>query len=555
MDINQLNTKLANTLIGTENVIWDKHFNGRNLPKISDTVRVREYESTGESTDNITWKWHLSHRYIKSVYVSHYEDIERITLYDAGHKMDTIHKWMLPVIKTLYDKDQHNNRLPFDQVMGENYLISTTACIAIEFSHAIENCILTYLYYDLDVPIMMPPYFWYASSIELQNQRLVMSDIELQSSSTPHYYMKVDLNLNHPIYCLYFNSSNSVVSMRIDVNEQLLYHTNYIEKVGSCYIVPLHINIPLQSYQLDKVPLNASQAEIITLYVYFESSESPTTIDIAAMVYHNMITSRLSSQADTMENVGSLTGNDNIAVGSLSQNTPGIFTLLPNTIGNGKVAIGSTPLFQSTPDSNDIGIGRVMLMANTIGNGKVAIGSAALHQNTLGDTNAAIGDVALSQNTRDSNDSNDIGIGRVMLMANTIGNGKVAIGSAALHQNTLGDINASIGDVALSQNTTGSDKFGIFSLQSNTIGNGKVAIGDSALFTNMSNSNSIAIGNLPLSQGIPGGNVGIGPLSLMQNTTGSNKVAIGFHALSQSKNINDHVAVGIAALEPNKSGT
>lgn len=441
MDVKLLNTKLANTLIGTENVIWDKHFTGQNLPKISDNVAVITYEPVGESNDNITWKWYPSHRYIKSIYISHYENIERITLYDNGHKMDSIHKWMLPVLKTLYD--QHDNRLPFDQVMGDNYLISTTSCIVVEFDKAIEDCSLTYFYYDVDVPIMMPQYFWYASSIELEKQTLVISDVELQKQGPiiTEYYMKVNLNINHPIYCLYWHSPAVITSVRLDVNEEILYYTDKIEKVGSCYVLPLHINTELQSYRLDKVPLNASQAEIVTLYLYFDNSgvELPTTIDIAAVAYHNMITSSLSAQL-TKPGIGDssllslTTGADNITIGLTTDDNNiaiGYSTSQQITTGSNKVAIGYLGLTNdiSVPGSNVL-IGYSATSAITTGSNKVAIGYQALTNDMLvPESKVSIGNSILIQNTTGGNKT---AIGYQALVNSVNINDLVAIGFDAL---------------------------------------------------------------------------------------------------------------------------
>lgn len=464
-----LNKELANTLIGTENIIWDKYYNGQNLPPFDDKTEILEHTIHGSEAAKI-WTCYLPHKYIKSIYlvVDDYDNIDKITLYNNSHVIDVVHSWNMPILYQIYKVDTKEIMLPFDQVMGKNYLITNNSRIVVDFKNTTENYSLRYLYYDELKDIDMPKYFWYSSNL------YSVRNLEISGNSA-----KLELNLTHPIFCLYFKINLRVESIMLEVNNKIFYTTDKLtyNAENSVYIVPLSFNNILQDYDLKSTPLNASQAEIIILHLNFKEYHQIITdkIVICALAYKNMITSS---------------------------------ALLSSTTGSNKTAIGNKALVANDSTDNTF-IGMSSSLHNTIGSDKVAIGRYALLNNIAGSNNVAIGFEALSLN----NGSNNVTTVYNGLLDNTTGSGKVAMGNGTLLANTTGSGKVAIGNNALLANTTGSNKVAIGNnaLLANTTGSNKVAIGSNTLLANTTGSGKFALNNNALSA----------------NTTGSNMVAIG----------------------------
>jgi trimeric autotransporter adhesin len=100
---------------------------------------------------------------------------------------------------------------------------------------------------------------------------------------------------------------------------------------------------------------------------------------------------------DTALDDGSLTGNDNTAIGHEA--------LTANTSGGQNTALGRSALAANTTGTTNTGLGFSALIASTTGSANSSVGSESLTTNTTGSFNTALGDQALKFNTTASNNT------------------------------------------------------------------------------------------------------------------------------------------------------
>ncbi|HNW71905.1 MAG TPA: tail fiber domain-containing protein, partial [Candidatus Paceibacterota bacterium] len=177
----------------------------------------------------------------------------------------------------------------------------------------------------------------------------------------------------------------------------------------------------------------------------------------------------------------------------------------------GNFTMGSTAN-TTAKSSNNIGIGYLVLNANTTGNRNIAVGNNVLKSNTTGEVNSALGHNALYTNTSGWGNS---AVGGLALYSNTTGFSNSALGYNSLYSNTTGQYNSAVGDSVLKTNTTGT---------------GNSGIGYYALYFSTASGNS-AVGYQSLYVNSTGGfNSAVGYNSLGANTTGTKNSALGFNA-------------------------
>ena len=143
--------------------------------------------------------------------------------------------------------------------------------------------------------------------------------------------------------------------------------------------------------------------------------------------------------------------------------------------------------------SNNIGIGKNTLKANTIGQRNIFIGTNTGPLNTNGNSNTGVGYECLYSN---AGGSHNTAIGYFSLNTNTSGGDNTAIGGGALYTNRNGDKNTAIGVASLYYNdgADGNTSVGYSSLYSNTVGENNTAFGNEALYFNTTGTHNIAIG-------------------------------------------------------------
>ena len=128
-----------------------------------------------------------------------------------------------------------------------------------------------------------------------------------------------------------------------------------------------------------------------------------------------------------------LTGNSNIALGSLNQEK--------NISGNNNISIGRNTLTENVTQSNLIAIGNEALR-NTTALGNIGIGEQVLKTNDSGENNIGVGNNSLYQG---SNFNSNVAIGNGALQNNN-SNNNTALGHKALDFNTnTGGSNTAIG--------------------------------------------------------------------------------------------------------------
>lgn len=309
----EFNKEIANTLIGTENIIWDKYFNGQNLPKLAgETVTVKD--GNGIINDK-TVSFNLSRQYISCAYliVPRWAKIISVHLYSGQLLIDTIQTQYLSTLRDIYNlpikNDITNNgwkiQLPFDQLLGCNYLKTRDSRIEVNFEDTCDNCVLEYNYYDELQDCVLPEYFWYASNIYSGGMAIDGSN-----------YASVDLNFTHPIHCIYFDFPDidtTVSRATVMVNDNIFCAFDNVHKNSAgVFLLPMHLGCNVHDYNLKKVPLNASQAESIKLLIQFSKPEFPTKVNVGALVYNNMIT-RASFGNYALNSV--TTGSNKVAIG------------------------------------------------------------------------------------------------------------------------------------------------------------------------------------------------------------------------------------------------
>ncbi len=356
-----MNKEISNSLIGRENLIWKEHFTGENLPPLQTQFQATHKPVGMTIRNNILYRF--EHGYVKSAVLKlrKLENLDHIILYNGTIKVDTIYPWMFPALEHVYGItlfDGETLQLPFDQLMGNNYLITNNSSICVCLKYETEIAIeLEYTHLHTWISTKSP-YFWYASNLYTGLQELTT---ESTCEDTNRTY-EVSLNFTHPLYCLYFTIIGAKpIKATISINNRPFYTTepHKVNNSNMYYISLTTENSPLQSYDLQKTPLNASQAEIITMKLEFDERYDPETeINVAAIAYQNMILAN-STQPSSAS-------------------------------GSNKVAIGYNALTSNTTGSNSVLIGQNALMANTTGSNKTAIGNAAL-TSISSTSNTAIG--------------------------------------------------------------------------------------------------------------------------------------------------------------------
>ena len=114
-----------------------------------------------------------------------------------------------------------------------------------------------------------------------------------------------------------------------------------------------------------------------------------------------------------------------------------------DTLGNYSLAIGTAALANST-GANNLAVGYLAGVNQTIGTGNTAIGPYSLFALTTGNGNTAIGLSALRVSTPSSTGENTA-IGSQSLVGLTTGNRNTALGTVSGSLNTTGDNNINIG--------------------------------------------------------------------------------------------------------------
>jgi hypothetical protein len=163
---------------------------------------------------------------------------------------------------------------------------------------------------------------------------------------------------------------------------------------------------------------------------------------------------------DTALDAGSLSGNNNTAIGSgaLTVNTTGERNTTlgytagaNNSSGNYNVYLGSYCADQATGSSN-VAVGDVALRVCT-GARNVAIGADSMNDTTSGSDNTAVGYTSLDANV---NGNYNVAIGGVALGAGVTASTNTAIGYSAFSSNTAASYNTAVGfESGKNLNTTG----------------------------------------------------------------------------------------------------
>ena len=264
------------------------------------------------------------------------------------------------------------------------------------------------------------------------------------------------------------------------------------------------------------------------------------------------------------------TGSSNVSVGydALGNNTTasnntavGFEALQANTTGAGNTGVGSKALDSATTAANNTAVGYLAGASCTTGNHNVAIGSVAIQNGDVtdcvgvgaealrdcsGNRNIGIGKEAgryisgadnviigdLAGDTNGFSGSNNTGVGKNVLTANTSGGNSTALGANAMAANTTGQ-GVALGAWALYSSTTAIENtsVGINSMRVNTTGSNNTALGANALYGNTTGTN----------------NTGLGRRAGTTTTTGTDNVAVGYHALYNNTTGGYNVAVGSMA--------
>lgn len=220
-----------------------------------------------------------------------------------------------------------------------------------------------------------------------------------------------------------------------------------------------------------------------------------------------------------------LSGRNNLAIGDSSLFKTGI-GVTNSFYGNSNMGIGKNTLMNNTEGSGNLAIGNFALQKSVSNNGNMAIGSYALLNLTSGFSNVAVGssslgslvngydNVALSSLVYLSNGSENIGIGRLGIVAAKASK-NILIGNAGTVWTSLTDTissNVLVGyrnavsmnghkNVLIGNNSGGVEVFGTAnstlgdsSLVSNKLGNNNVALGAKSGAANINGSGNVFLG-------------------------------------------------------------
>jgi len=264
---------------------------------------------------------------------------------------------MIPILLKLYDVSCEGNQLtlPFDMLMGHNYLISNKYQLLIEtslppqnVSAVIECCADTIKWKQS--PTLHNPVVWYINSQIIASNTL--------TRPMPNVYEAV-LNQTHPIYgfCLTTTVKPESVWLWLD-NNLIVKFENLVELLPNSYFLPLTINKQrIQDYQLDSAPISLSQAKIAKIrLVYAHTNHQTPDIHLATLTYrYSYINSIGTDSGYNKLPLGTIGASETVvAVGALSP-LPLSLPMIPisigsnalSTIGSSKTAIGSRSLRSS----------------------------------------------------------------------------------------------------------------------------------------------------------------------------------------------------------------
>jgi len=320
---------VAEKLIGRETLIWSEHGNTRYL--------------TGDSI--------VLTKPTKSIYMVLGETtFEKVQLLNHfGHVVDTIYKWMIPVLQQVYNvplqKGSNIVRIPFDMAMGDNAIPAGYVVKAFALDPFLRSLPTSYTFkmeYTSPPPVAEMAYTFYATN-------LYTGDAKGQTSNG---VVVVPLNFTHHLYCIYFEIERShIQSVSLTVatvgEERLCLFTTAVSdglvRAGSFTILPLYRDADLQSYDHVNAPFNASQAERMQLEIKLKDVSHLGPIKpfkVAAIAY------QYQQPRVTAHPLMPTVGSENVALGYAAM---GI-----TTTGSNKVAIGYSALNNVTSDGSTL---------------------------------------------------------------------------------------------------------------------------------------------------------------------------------------------------------
>jgi len=234
---------------------------------------------------------------------------------------------------------------------------------------------------------------------------------------------------------------------------------------------------------------------------------------------------------------------------------------------------GEIPDYTESKGDRNVYIGQRAGAGETKLTGSVAAtngSDAIVGTNTLFDTEVVVGDIiriegwidgedyelfevsTITDDTHLTVDSNyrsatDSGLEAIISRGGNRGSENIAIGALALVCNTIGYENTAVGDDALRNNTSGYNNVAIGNdaLQYNTTGNSNVSVGNDNLYNNTTGDSNVGIGEQSLyTQTAANYNVVIGYQSGYLITTGGENVLIGYQAGYKQTTATHDVMVG-----------
>ncbi len=137
--------------------------------------------------------------------------------------------------------------------------------------------------------------------------------------------------------------------------------------------------------------------------------------------------------------------------------------------------------------------------------------------------------------------SYNVGIGKEVLLSNTLGGYNVGIGNVSLYSNTTGSNNLALGNLTLNANTTGNSNTGVgtSSLLFNTTGSNNTGYGGNSLYNNIDGAGNTAVG-------FDAGRYYNGTTG--SNTTSEECVLIGKGASVSADAVTNEVVIGVDAI-------